>query len=132
MLGADARIIKARRDRMRLANLSEFILQQISFVAVQNADTARGDRGRMMRSADAEAGSLDADHPHSRILEERIEKSDRIRAAIDACDQHVRQPPFMLENLATRLAADHCLEVAHDHGIRMRSRRRTYQVVSVA
>src|SRR5260370_17983392 len=99
MLRADARIIKTRSDRMRLANLSELVLQQISFVAVQDADAACGDRGRMMRSADSEARRLDPDHPHSRILEERIEKSDRIRAAIDACDQHVRQPPLVLQNL---------------------------------
>src|SRR5712671_2239763 len=115
MLGADAGIIKARRDRMRLANLSELVLEQICLVAVQHADAASGDRGRMMRSTDAEAGGLDADHPHSRILEKRIEKSDRIRAAIDACDQHVWQPPFVLENLAARLAANHGLEIAHDH-----------------
>src|SRR5258707_12097633 len=109
--GADAGKIRPRRDRMRLANLSELVLQQICLVAVQNADAARGDRGRMMRSADTEARSLDADHAHSGILEERIEKADCVRAAIDACDQHVGEPSFVLEDLAARLAANHGLEV---------------------
>src|ERR1700688_4725821 len=124
MLGAAAGIIKPRRDRMGLANLSEFVLQQICLVAMQYADAAGGDRGRMIRSADTEAGGLDADHPHARVLEERIEKSDRIRAAIDACDQYIGEPAFMLENLAARFAANHSLKVAHDHRVRMRSRGR--------
>src|SRR5208337_3686656 len=78
MLGADARIVEARGDRMRLANLSELVLQQVSLVAVQNADAARSDRGRMMRSADAETRGLDADHPHIGIFDKRVEKSDRV------------------------------------------------------
>src|SRR3981189_2037113 len=99
MLGADAWVVKARRDRMRLANLSELVLQKICLVAVQYADPACGYRGRLLRAADPGARGLDPDHPHSRSLEEGIEKSDRIRATIDACDQHVGETPFVLENL---------------------------------
>src|SRR5580700_7799016 len=105
---------------MRLANLPKFILQQVGFVAMQYTDAARRDGGRMMRSADAETGRLDANHLHVGIFDEWIEKSDRVGAAVDACDQHVRQPPFVLENLTARLAPDDGLEVAHDHRVRMR------------
>src|SRR5580704_5053423 len=60
MLGTDAGVVEAGGDRVRLANLPELVLQQVSLVAVQNADGARSDRRRMMRSADAEPGCLDA------------------------------------------------------------------------
>src|ERR1700722_20667125 len=128
MLGADARIVEARRNRMRLANLPQLVLQQVGLVAVQNADAACSDRGRMMGSADAETRGLDANQLDVGVFDKRIEKSDRVRAAVDACNQYVGQAPFLLENLAARLTPDDRLEVAHDHRVRMRPRGRANQV----
>ena len=47
MLGADARIVEARADRMRLDNLAVFVLQQIGAIAVQHAGHALRERRRM-------------------------------------------------------------------------------------
>src|SRR6202035_2625436 len=57
---------------------------------------------------------------------------DRVRAAVDAGDQRVGQPALLLEDLATRLASDHGLEVAHDQRVRMRAGGGPDQVVRVS
>src|SRR5271163_3180298 len=132
MLGAYAGIIEACGDRMGLANLAQFVLQQVGFVAVQDADTALRNRGGVMGSTDAEAGGLDANQFDFGILDKRIEQADSVRAAVDACDQHVGEASFMLENLAARLAADDRLEVADDHRIWMRPRAGADQIVGAA
>ena len=56
-----------------------------------------------------------------RLVEERVEKADRVRAAADAGDQAVRQTAFEFEHLRPRLLADHALEVAHHGRIGMRA-----------
>src|SRR5262245_4244341 len=81
---------------------------------------------------DTLASGLDADEFHRRILRERIEESDRVAAAADAGDRVVGQAPLRLEDLRTRLAADDALEVADEHGIRVRSGRAADEVVGVA
>ena len=50
-----------------------------------------------------------------------MKQAHRIGAAADAGDQGIRQPAFGLLHLHPRLVADHRLEVAHHHRIRVRT-----------
>ena len=70
--------------------------------------------------ADAErssARSLDADQPHVLVRNEVVEHPDRVRATADARDHGVGQASLDCEQLLTRLAADHTLQLAHDLGV---------------
>ena len=49
-----------------------------------------------------------------------MKQAHRIRAAADAGNQRIRQPPLGCEHLLARLAADDRLEVAHHHRVRVR------------
>ena len=60
-----------------------------------------------------------------------MEQPDRVRAAADRRHQHVRQAPLKLQDLRPRLAPDHALEIAHQHRIGMRPRRRADDVERV-
>ncbi len=64
MLGADAGIVEAGRDRMAFENLAVGVLQQIGAVAVQHAGAAAGHRGGVaVLDVDAVAagfGAIDA------------------------------------------------------------------------
>ena len=55
VLGADAGIIEAGRDRVRLDDLAVLVLQQIGAVAVQHAGRAGGQRGGVLAGVDAVA-----------------------------------------------------------------------------
>src|SRR5437867_230334 len=67
------------------------------------------------------SASFDADELHVRIIEEGAEDADGIRAAPDARDHDVREPPERRKRLLARLAADHRLEVAHHRRVRVRA-----------
>ena len=86
----------------------------------------------MAAGRDAIARGLDADHPNARLVDERRKQAGRVRAAADARDQRVGQPPRLLEDLPACLAPDHGLEVAHHPWIRMRPGDRADQVERVA
>ena len=65
-----------------------------------------------------------ASTPISRTLvvrDVRIEDAHRIRAAADARDDRVGLPSGGFRHLRQALAADHALEIAHHHRIRMRA-----------
>ena len=53
----------------------------------------------------------------SSVADERVEDADRVRAAADAGDDGVREAADLLEHLRARFAADHRLQIAHDHRI---------------
>ena len=132
VLGADRGVVEAGRHRMRRLDVAVLVLQHERARALQHAgDAAREARGVTARR-DRLAAGLDADQPHLRVVDERIEDADRVAAAADARDHRVRQAPGLLEDLRARLAADHRLELAHHQRIRMRAERRPEQVVRVA
>ena len=57
------------------------------------------------------------------------EHADRVRAAADAGDDGLRQPPLGVEDLLARLAADHRLQLAHELRVRRGPDARADQVV---
>ena len=129
VLGPDARVVQAGRDRVGFDGLPVLVLEDEGSRAVQDAGAAALDRGGMARGVDPVAGGLDAVEPHAFVIEEGVEHADRVRAAADARDDGIREPADLVEELRARLFADDLLEVAHHRGERMRSRRRAEDVV---
>ena len=120
MLRADAGIVEAGRDRMRLGDLPVVVLKQVGAVAVQDARPAAGERGRMQAGREAVAGRLDAVDLDVAVVEEGVEQADGVGAAADGGDQRIRQAALRRQHLLARLAADDALEVAHHGRIGMR------------
>ena len=54
---------------------------------------------RVASGVDAVAAGLEPEELHARVVEERVEDADRVRAAADAGGDDVRQPPDELEHL---------------------------------
>ena len=48
---------------------------------------------RVIAGRNAAAAGFDADEPHARVVDERVEQAHRVAAAADAGDDDVRQPP---------------------------------------
>ena len=131
VLRADAGVIKTRGNRVRLDDLAILVLQQISAVAVQHAGLAGAQRRRVLAAFQPVARGLDADQAHRLIRDVGIEKANRVRAAADARQHRVGLAPRQFRHLLFRFAADHRLEVAHHHRIRMRPRDGADDVKSV-
>ncbi len=81
---------------------------------------------------DPQARRLDPHHAHPGILEKRMEQPHGIGAAADTGQQQVGEPPFGFEELGARLAADHRLEIAHQHRVGVRAGHRADDVEGVA
>ena len=79
----------------------------------------------------AVARRFDAIDLDALVVEERMEQPDGVRAAADAGDERVGQPPFRCLHLLAHFGADHRLEVAHHRRIGMRTGRRADDVVRV-
>ena len=74
-------------------------------------------------------GRLHADQPDARLADEPRQQADRVRAAADAGDGHVRQAALHGDELRGGLVADDPLEVAHQRRVGMRPDRGTEHVV---
>ncbi len=83
----------------------------------------------MTARAQAVARRFHAHDPHGLVRDERMEQPDRVGAAADAGYHVVRQPARRLPELPLGLLADDTVEVPHHHGIWVRPKRRTEQVV---
>src|SRR6185295_11539099 len=103
VLGADAGVVEARRDRVRLRDLSGLALENVALAALEHPDLAGGERGAVLPGLDPTPGRLDADHPHAAVVEERVEEPHRVAAAADARDQVVGQAAERAARLAAGL-----------------------------
>ena len=108
---------------MALLDLPVGIHQKISAIAVQHARPAAGER-RRMRLVEPIARRFDAIDFDLPVIEEGMKQADGVRAAADAGEERIRQPPFRRLHLRARLLADDALEIAHHRRIGMRARRR--------
>ena len=137
VLRADAGIVQAGRDRVRLGDLALLVLHDRG-VATPCSTPPRPPRPPTVSGApwrplgQPVAGGLDADQLDLGVAGERDEHADRVRAAADAGDHARRQPAAALEQLRARLVADHALEVAHERRERRRPDARADRVVRVA
>jgi fructose-specific phosphotransferase system IIC component len=76
---------------MRLHHLAILILQQIRPRAMQYAGRTLGQGGGVMLAAKSLSCRFDAVNGHTRLVQERMEQSNGVRAAANAGDQKVRQ-----------------------------------------
>src|SRR5262249_33634723 len=129
VLGADAWIIKAGRDRMYIASLSIVVLHHIAIAAVQYARCAVRKRRSMIARFRPSAAGFNAQQLYRRITDERIKHASRIAAAADASDDKIRQTADLLQRLLAGLPADHGLKIAHDPRKWMRADHRADDVV---
>ena len=116
---------------MRLDDLAVFVLQQIRAIAVQHARTSADQRRRVTARLDTVAGRFDADQLHGFVFDIRIKDAHRVRTAANARDHRVRLAAGQFGHLHLAFVADHALEVAHHHRVRMRSRHRADDVERV-
>ena len=121
VLGAYARIVEARRDRVGVEHLAVFVGEERGARPVEDARPAGAEAGC--------AGGLDADEPNLGVIQKACKEADRVRASADAGDRDLGQAAFGGEDLLTRLSSDHGLQLAHDLGIRSRPDARADQVV---
>ena len=105
---------------MRGGDLPVRLLQEMATRPVEHADRACRQRSRMPFLKPF-AARFNADHRRLRVLIKRGKQADRIAPAADACDEAVRQPALLGENLPARFPSDDRLHVAHNRWIRMRS-----------
>ena len=109
MFRPDTGIVEARRDGVRLADLSMLVLQQQRSASVQDAWPPVHDRGGIPADLRSGTPGLDAKQRHGRVSEECVEQPDRVRASADARDCEVRQGSGPFLQLGSRLSADHGL-----------------------
>ena len=121
MLRADSGVVKPGGDAVRELNLAILVLQEERASALQYAEFAALESSGVFAVYDTLATRLDTAHRHRLVVEKRVKQADRVRAAADAGDEVIRQSFFLLENLTACLVADHALEVAHHHGVRVRA-----------
>ena len=131
VLGTHAGIIETGGNRVRLDDLAVLILQQIGAVAVQHAGLAGAQRRGVLAALQPVARGLDADQAHRLFGNVGIENADGVGAAADARQHGIGMASGHLQHLLARLAADHRLEVAHHHRIRMRAGYRADDVKRV-
>ena len=87
VLRADAGIIETGGNRMRLFDLTAFIVHEIGAIAVQHTRAAGRQGRRVAAGGDAVTTRFDTDQAHARIIDEGIEQANRIRPAADAGNQ---------------------------------------------
>src|SRR5215469_2424957 len=98
---------------------------------VQNAGSAAREPRCVKAKFRATPACFDADQLYGCVTQESVENSDRVAAAADAGKDGIRQAFLTLQDLAPRLLADYAMKITNHHRIRMRSERRTKQIVCV-
>src|SRR5205814_2239890 len=128
-LRPDARVVEARRRRVRLEYLAVTILEHHRARAVKDPGRPTRERRRVTPGRDPLPRGLGNGQPNPRFADEPVEQPDRVRATTDARQGEVRQTAFHLHELRRRLVADPALEVAHDRWVRVRAHRRAEDIV---
>src|SRR5262249_62215721 len=110
--------------RSRLGVLPVVFLDPAALAPVNPPAPPRPERRAVTSRGHAVPPRLDADDAHAAILDEGPEEPDGVGAAPHAGDDRVGQLACELAGLRARLLADHPMEVAHHHRIRMRAEGR--------
>ena len=131
VLGADARVVQAGGDRVRLLGLAVGVLQHEGAHAVQHAHLAGGDGRGVPAGLQAVAAGLEAVQGDVGVGDEVGEDAEGVRAAADAGRDGVRQPAVALQHLGAGLGADDPLELPDQHRERVRARDGADEVVGV-
>ena len=116
VLRADARVVQARGDRVRLGDLALLVLEDVA--SASRAGCPGSPRSAWPRAHRTRCRARRARRPTRRtsvVGQEGVEEPDGVGPAADAGGDRVRQPSGPLQDLAAGLDADHAVEVA-DHG----------------
>src|ERR1700760_402339 len=113
---------------MRFDGLTVLVLQQVGKRALESSRRSSGEGGGAPPRLHAVTGRLESDEPDARIVDERVEDSDRVGSSTDTGGYGIRQPAGLIEHLRPRLEADHPLKVAHHRREGMWSRCRAEAV----
>src|SRR5215471_13034739 len=107
---------------MRRSDLPIYVLQQIAFRSLKHPDAAVVHKSScMLAQIVSNSSSLDADHPHGRVVEKLMKESDRIRSTAHTGNKNIRQSAFFLQDLLARLPSDHRLKITDHQRIWMRT-----------
>ena len=131
VLRANAGVIEASRDRVRLDGLAVFVLQQKTAGTMQDARSPLGDGRGVTRSVYPIAGGFKTVQRDIRIVEEGMEDANGVRAAAYARRDGVWQAAGQVEHLLACFFADDLLEVTHHRRERMRPGNGSENVVGV-
>ena len=131
MFGSDAGVVESGGDRVGVDDIAVGRLEEQGLRAVEDAEAPAVDRRGVFARRKTLPARLHADELHLRVVEEPGEEADRVRAAAHAGEGLVGEAPELREALATRLPADHALEIAHHVRIRIRARARADHVERV-
>src|SRR3569623_694934 len=115
---------------MGLDDLAVLVLHQIAAETVQHAGRAGGERRRVLAAVHPGTARVDADQADAFVRDIRMEDADGVGAAADTGDYRVGLAAGEFRHLDEAFAADHALEVAYQHGIRMRAGGRAEDVKS--
>src|ERR1700747_994091 len=105
---------------MRFDRLPVLVLQQKRERSLKRPGRPARERRRVAAGLNAVAGSLEADQPHARVVEEGVEDPDGVGSSADARGDGVGQSSGLILDLYTRLEPDDTLEVADHRRERMR------------
>ena len=120
VLGADARVVEAGTDRVRLEDLAVFVLEEQRTRAVQHTGHPAAHRRAVLAGLQAVSTRFHAHQPR-RSVEETGERADRVRPSADARDDEVGIGAEDRAALFARFVAHDPLELAHHPRIRMRA-----------
>ncbi len=113
---------------MRFNDLPVFVLQQVGAIAVQHTRAAADQRRSVPAGIDAVAGGFNADQLHGFIVDIRVKDAHRVRSAAHARDHRIRLTANQLGHLHLAFVADHALEIADHHRVRVRTGHRAEDV----
>ena len=131
MLGPDTRVVQTRRDRVGFDGLTVLVLQQIGVRALESAGRSSGECGCVPAGFDPVASRLVTDQAYTRVVDERVEDTDRVGSATHTGDDRLGQPARLIQHLCAGLESDHPLEVTHHHRERVGTCRRTEAVIGL-
>src|SRR5207248_5866253 len=121
VLGADAGVVEAGGDRVRVADLPGLVLKEIALATVQHAHLPRRERGGMRAGLEPAPRRLDADQLDAPVAAEGVKEPQGVAPAAHARDARVGQPPAGAQHLAAGLLAGHRLELAHHERVGVRA-----------
>ena len=129
VFGTDRGIIESGGHRVRAADLAVPVLEQVGHGSVKHARHATGKSSGVFAAGQTHSPGFHPYHLNPGILDERVEQADTVAAASYAGHQAMGESAFGGQDLAPRLPADHRLEIADHHRIRMRSQHGPQQVM---
>src|SRR5690606_9814274 len=108
-------------NRMGFLDLAVTVLQDVGAIAMQYTYRATCQGGRVLAAIEPFARSFDTDETDIGMVDIRVENTDGVGASAHCGDDEIWLPPGGFRHLFEAFLADDALEVAHHHGVRMRT-----------